>query len=153
DELVFAATETLREVALSGHAEAQQRGLAAWVARTGESAIVDDIGTDPRAGGAAGTLSVLEGTKVLAVPVRRARRVGAVIELADRYDGLPFDAADQQALERAAAQFADLADPDRLVREPDLVRQLLADAVRAVPAQAAALLLFGAGRQNLVFSA
>src|SRR5215468_11250402 len=153
DELVFAATETLREVALSGHADAHQRGLAAWVARTGEAAIVDDIGTDPRAGGTNSTLSACEGTKVLAVPVRRGGRVVAVIELADRYDGLPFSAADQQALERAAAHFSELADPDRLVREPNLVRQLLSDAVQAVPAQSAALLLFGAGHQNLVFSA
>ena len=42
DELVFAATETLRESTLSSTAARDERGLAAWVARTGRSAIVDD---------------------------------------------------------------------------------------------------------------
>ena len=39
------------------------------------------------------------------------------------------------------------------LRDPDLVRQLLADAVRVVPAQAATLLLFGTGGRDLIFSA
>jgi diguanylate cyclase (GGDEF)-like protein len=153
DELVFAATETLRESTLSGTAMAQQRGLATWVARSGQSAIVDDIRTDPRFGGRSEALSACEGKSLMAVPVRRDGRVVAVIELADRYDGLSFSPADQQALERAAVQFAAVADPDGLAREPDMVRRMLADAVRVVPAQAAALLLVGAGGHDLVFSA
>ena len=153
NELVFAATETLRESTVTGVSATHQRGLAAWVARTGQSAIVEDSGTDSRCGGSRGALSVSDARYLLAVPVRRGDRVAAVIELADRYDGAPFSSANQAALERAAAQFADVADPDRLAAEPELVRQLLADAVRLVPAQAAALLLFDPDGHNLVFSA
>ncbi len=153
DELVFAATETLRESTFSGADVGRGRGLAAWVARTGRSAIIDDHGADPRSEGPAQALSACDGRQLLAVPVRRGHRVVAVIELADRYDGTPFGPPDQLALERVAAGCADLVDPDRLTREPDLVRQLLADAVRAVPAQAAALLLFDPDGHGLVFSA
>jgi len=153
NELVFAATETMRESTLSATSVERQRGLAAWVARTGQAAIIDDISTDSRCGGTGNTLSACEGRQLLAVPVRRGERVLGVIELGDRYDARPFSRADQQALEHAAARFAGFVDPDRLAREPELVRQVLADAVRVVPAQAAALMLFGTDGHHLVFSA
>ncbi len=153
DELVFAATETLRESSLHGIGTEPQRGLAAWVARTGQSAIVENAAADPRCGGAAGALSACEGRHLLAVPIRRADRVVAVIELADRYDGMPFTAADQTALEEAANQVAELVEPEWLAREPDTVRRLLAEAVRVVPAQAAALLVLDPAGRGLVFSA
>jgi diguanylate cyclase (GGDEF)-like protein len=151
DELVFAATETLRESTLSGGPVG--RCLAEWVGRTGRSAIVDDAAADPRCGGRAGALSACDGRQLLVVPVRRGESVIAVIELADRYDGTPFSPDDQRALERVAADAAGLVDPDRVAREPDQVRRLLADAVSAVPARAAALLLFDPEGRGLVFSA
>lgn len=152
NELVFAATETLRESTL-GTSGGDAGGLAAWVARTGRSAIVDDAGTDPRCRGVGGTLNGPEGRQLLAVPVHRRGRVVAVIELADRYDGSRFSAADQAALERAADDAAASVDPDQVARTPDVVRRLLAGAVRVVPAQSAALLLFDPEGRNLVFSA
>ena len=48
DELVFAATETLRENALVGLRVPPSRSLASWVTRSGESVIVDDVERDPR---------------------------------------------------------------------------------------------------------
>ena len=153
NELVFAATETLRESTLSGNASRDERGLAAWVARTGRSAIVDDATEDLRCGGACKSLSGSEGRQLLAVPVWRDGRVVAVIELAERADGTRFSPADQMALERTAAETAELCDPDRLARAPDLVRRVLNEAVRAVPAQAAAVRLFDPSGNNLVFSA
>jgi diguanylate cyclase (GGDEF)-like protein len=151
DELVFAATETLRESTFSGADIG--RGLAAWVARTGRSALVDDATTDPRCGGAGRALADCEARQVLAVPVRRGGRVLAVLELADRYDGTAFSPIDLEALERAAAGIADRIDPERLAHDPERLREILADAVRAVPAQAAALLLFDPEGHGLVFSA
>jgi diguanylate cyclase (GGDEF)-like protein len=153
DELVFAATETLRESVLSGAGTEPQRGLAAWVARTGESAIVDDAAEDSRCGGERTALAPCEGRHLLAVPVRRDGRLVAVLELADRYDRNPFSLADQRALEQATTALAAIVDSDRLARDPDLVRQVLAEAVRVVPAQSAALLLLDPERQGLVFSA
>jgi diguanylate cyclase (GGDEF)-like protein len=153
DELVFAATETLRESTLGNPSADRVGGLAAWVARTGRSAIVDDTAADPRCRGADHALSGSDGRQLLAVPVRRGERVIAVIELADRYDGMPFSPADQQALERLAADAAADVDSDRVARAPNSVRQILTDAVRVIPAQAAALLLFDPAGRNLVFSA
>jgi diguanylate cyclase (GGDEF)-like protein len=153
DELVFAATETLRESTLTSTSSDRVGGLALSVARSGRSAIVDDTAADPRCRNRDHTLSGSEGRQLLAVPVRRGERVVAVIELADRYNGLPFSPADQLAVERVAADAGGVVDPDRVARAPDVVRQILADAVRAVPAQAAALLLFDPAGHNLVFSA
>src|SRR5512144_1059327 len=56
DELVFAATETLRESAFAGPERGRERGVAAWVARTGQSAVVDDPAADPRFAGSEGAL-------------------------------------------------------------------------------------------------
>jgi diguanylate cyclase (GGDEF)-like protein len=153
DELVFAATETLRESTLGGSDAGREGSLAAWVARTGRGAIVDDSITDPRCGRAGGSLSACDGRQLLAVPVRRGNHVAAVIELADRYDGAPFSPADLQTLEHVAAEFAVRVDTDGLAHNPEQLRDILAEAVRVVPAQAAALLLFAPSGHGLVFSA
>jgi len=150
DELVFAATETLREAVFEGHREGVGHGLAAWVARTGRSALVNDAAADTRCGD---PISPCEGTHLLAVPLRQGARIVGVIEAADRYDGAPFQAADLAALEAAAARLAGRIDPDHLARHPDDLRALLAEAVRAVPTQSAAVLLYDPGGRGLVFSA
>ena len=48
DELVFAATETLRENAVVGLRLPPSQSLASWVARSGETALVNDVRSDPR---------------------------------------------------------------------------------------------------------
>src|SRR5262249_9102301 len=117
------------------------------------SAVVDNPATDPRFAGSASALSACDGRHLLAVPVRHGQEVVAVIELADRYDGAPFSEADRAALERAAASLGATIEPERLARDADLVRQMLAEAVRVVPAQAAAVLLVDPHGRDLVFSA
>jgi len=151
DELVFAASETLRESTFDG-ATADARGLAAWVASSGRSARVDDPAGDPRCNGGS-ALVACDGRHLMAVPVWRDGRVAAVIELADRYDGHPFDDADQSALERRAAALAPRCDPDALARDPSAVRGLLAEVAGAVPSQAAALLVYDPRGRGLSFSA
>lgn len=152
DELVFAATETLRESTFDDAPARYAGGLASWVARTGLPARVSDPAADPRCGGAAG-LSDCRAGHLLDVPVRRDGRVVGVLELADRFDGLPFDAADEAALLRVAAAVADRFDLQRLPQDPVALRGLLAEVSAAVPSQAASLLLIDPSGRGLAFSA
>ena len=48
DELVFAATETLQENTVAGLRVPPEEGIASWVARTGQSALVNDVANDRR---------------------------------------------------------------------------------------------------------
>ena len=149
DELVFAATETLREATF---AEAPaQSGLASWVARTGRTARVDDAAADPRCSGFA--LASAEGRRLLAAPVWRDDRVVGVLELADPYHGLPFRPEDEAALERVATAIATRCDLARLPGDAHAVRALLAEVTAAVPSQAAALLLIDPSGRGVTLSA
>ncbi len=153
DELVFAATETLRERGMAEHPQPEERGLAAWVASTGESAIVNDRAADPRCAAAREPLPPCEGRHLLAVPVKRGERVIGVIEVADRYDGLPFSDADQRAIERTAATLCSRGDPEEICRDSSAVRGMLAALAAEVPTQAAVLLLYDPAGRGLLFTA
>jgi diguanylate cyclase (GGDEF)-like protein len=152
DELVFAATETLRESTFGDAATRHAGALATWVARSGQSARVSDPATDPRFAGAAGLVAG-NARHLLDVPVRHDGLVVGVLELADRFDGLPFDDADQAALERVAAAVAPRCDPLTLPHDPVALRALLAEVSAAVPSQAASLLLIDPSGRSLAFSA
>jgi diguanylate cyclase (GGDEF)-like protein len=152
DELVFAATETLRESTFDDPVARFAGGLASWVARTGTPARVSDPAADPRCAGAAG-LADRHARYLLDVPVRHEGRVVGVLELADRFDGRPFDAADEAALLRVAATLAARCDPERLPHDPVALRAVLAEVSAAVPSQAASLLLIDPSGRGLAFSA
>ena len=151
DELVFAASETLRESTFDDAGAGAQR-LAASVARSGRAARLDDRGGDAPCGDGRG-LAHCDGRSLLAVPLWRDGQVAGVIELADRHDGHPFDEADQAALERVAAALAPRCDSDKLARDPAALRAVLAEVAGAVPSQAAALLLYDPLGRGLTFSA
>ncbi len=153
DELVFAATETLRESTFAGLRAPPESGIAAWVARTGQSALVNDAAGDWRSAGPDEPLPPCDRRHLLAVPLLRGGQVVGVIEIADRYDGQPFQTTDMRALERTAAAIGEHADLDALSRDGAAVRALLADVAAAVPSQAAALLLYRPGGRSLTFSA
>ena len=152
DELVFAATETLRENAVVGLRVPQHEGVSSWVARTGRSALVNDAANDPRFYAGIDHVSRFATHSLLAVPLKRGERVIGVIEVANRYDGLTFNEADQQKLEQLAASLSDGLQPEALSRDSEAMRQLLASVAAAVPSQAASLLLYDQGRE-LVFTA
>jgi diguanylate cyclase (GGDEF)-like protein len=152
DELVFAATETLREQMTEGLQESPQRSLATWVMRNGRSAMVNDVATDLRCSGTTETMPQCGARHLLAVPLLSEGGVIGVVELADRYDGLPFDEKDVAAIEDLVAK-AGGQDPDRLSRDGAAVRSLLASAATAVPSQGATLMLFDAEGRGLRFSA
>jgi diguanylate cyclase (GGDEF)-like protein len=151
DELVFAASETLRESTFDTAGDDAQ-GLATWVARSGRAARVDDRNRDVRCR-VGGELSPGDGASLLAVPLWRDGEVAGVIEVADRYDGRPFDDADQAALEAVAVELAPNATSDLLARDPGALRALLARIAVAVPSQSAALLLYDPSGRGLTFSA
>ena len=152
DELVFAATETLREATFDDAPARFAGGLASWVARTGRAARVSDPAGDGRCAGAAG-LTDRHARHLLDVPVWHAGQIVGVLELADRYDGQPFSAADEAALNEVAAAVAPRCDPQRLPHDSDELRALLAEVSAAVPSQATSFLLIDPSGRGLAFSA
>jgi len=153
EELIFSATETLRERSFQGHGDDTGGGVAAWVARNATSAVVNDAASDQRCSGSHEPLPPCEGKHLLAVPVKREGAVLGVVEIADRYDGQPFDEADLRAVEQVVAEMCPDIEAEKLCRDGDAVAALLNRINVAVPSQAAALLLFDGHGRRLVFSA
>ena len=70
-ELVFAATETLRENALVGVHLPPSTSLASWVARSGETVVANDVQHDPRFYPEIDRVAQFTTRNLLAVPLRR----------------------------------------------------------------------------------
>jgi diguanylate cyclase (GGDEF)-like protein len=121
DELVFAATETLRENSLIG-----RKGC-------GVRAMGRDGGED-----------------VLSVPLRQGEVVAGAIELAARYDGQPFTAEDRQRAAAVGAEIEAAVRAGDVSHDGETLRRLLAKAAAAVPSRGAALVLYDPSGQ-LVF--
>jgi diguanylate cyclase (GGDEF)-like protein len=153
DELVFAATETLQENTVAGLRVPPEKGIASWVARTGQSALVNDVSNDSRFYGGIDRASRFATHSLLAVPLKRDDRVIGVIEVANRYDGVSFTEADLRQLEALAASEIARIDPETLSHDADAMRQLLARVVAAVPGEASSLLLYDPEGHELVFTA
>jgi len=149
DELVFAATETLRENTVVGMRVPQRQGIASWVARTGQSALVNDVSTDPRFYGAIDRASNFATRSLLAVPLKQGDQVVGVLEVANRYDGLAFNTDDLEKLERVAGELSLAIDPQSL--PPESIREMLATIAAAVAGEATSLLLYDASGHELVF--
>jgi diguanylate cyclase (GGDEF)-like protein len=153
DELVFAATETLRENAVVGLRLPPSQSLASWVAHRGESAVVNDVQHDARFYPEIDRITQFTTRNLLSVPVFRRDHVVGVLQVANRYGGGDFDQEDQTRLESLAQEVGRDCDPDTLCRDTDAMRALLARAVTAVPSEAAALLLLDPAGRQLVFRA
>jgi diguanylate cyclase (GGDEF)-like protein len=153
DELVFAATETLRENTVVGLRVPPEQGVASWVARTGHSALVNDVARDPRFYGAIDRASRFATRSLLAVPLRSGTRTRGVLEVANRYDGGGFTDDDLHRLEVIAREVSARADPEALAHDAEGLRALLASVAAAVPSAAASLLLYAPGGRELVFTA
>lgn len=153
DELVFAATETLQENAVARLRIPPGQGIASAVARSGQSMVVNDVANDPRFYAGIDKVSRFKTRSLLAVPVVQQDRVVGVIELANRYGGITFDADDLAKVETVAATIAPTLDLATLPLDQPAMRALLATVTAAVPAEAAALLLYDEGGRELVFTA
>jgi diguanylate cyclase (GGDEF)-like protein len=152
DELVFTATETLRENALVGKEVPVARSIAGWVATTGRSELVNDVTGDPRFGSA-----ILETGfathNVLAVPLVRDDRILGVIEVANRYGGSKFYEEDRVALEKMAAELCEQIDPATISHHPDALQKILASVAATVGSEVASFLLWDPSGHALVFKA
>jgi len=153
DELVFAATETLRENAIAGLRVPAGQGVANWVARTGRSALVNDAQSDPRFYGGIDRKSRFATHSLLAVPIKQDGRVAGVIEVANRYGGAAFTETDLGKLERLAEGLHDRIDTEQLSHDTEAMRELLATVAAAVPSEASSLLLYDPQGNELVFTA
>jgi diguanylate cyclase (GGDEF)-like protein len=152
-ELVFAATETLRENALVGLRLPPSRSVASWVIRSGESIIANDVQQDARFYPEIDRVAQFTTRNLLAVPLRRGRSVIGVIEAANRYGGGHFDDGDRGSLEALAQEVGEAVEVEALCLDADAMRELLARVVRVVPSEAAALLLLDQAGRELVFRA
>jgi diguanylate cyclase (GGDEF)-like protein len=152
-ELVFAATETLRENTLVGLHVPPSVSLASWVMRRGESVVANDVHHDPRFYPEIDRVAQFTTRNLLAVPLRHGAQVIGVIEAANRYGGGPFDRSDQARLESLTREIGDTCAPEALCRDADAMRELLARVVTTVPSEAAALLLLDPAGRELVFRA
>ena len=119
DELVFAATETLRENAVVGLRLPPSTSLASWVARSGESAVVNDVQGDPRFYPEIDRVTHFTTRNLLSVPLFRRGRVVGVLEVANRHGGGDYDDDDRARLEAVAAEVGEECDPERLCLDSD----------------------------------
>ena len=153
DELVFAATETLRENAIVGLRLPPSRSLASWVARSGESAVVNDVRGDPRFYPEIDRVTHFTTRNLLSVPLVRLGRVIGVLEVANRHGGGHYEDGDRIRLESLALEIGADCDPNTLCLDAEAMRGLLARAVTTAPSEAAALLLLDPAGHELVFRA
>jgi diguanylate cyclase (GGDEF)-like protein len=153
NELVFAATETLRENALVGIRVPPDRGIATWVARAAQSARVDHAERDPRFYPVIDRMAHFATRSVLAVPVIHEGRVVAVIETVNRYNDASFTGRDEQALAAIATDIAATTNAESLAHDPEATRRLLTRVNAAVPSEACSILTRDESGHDLVFTA
>ncbi len=153
NELVFAATETLRENALVGMRLPPDQGIATWVAHSGRAARVEKVNLDPRFYPAIDKAAHFSSNAILAVPIRSGHRTVGVIEVVNRPDRAPFTDQDQQRLEKIAVDLAASASADTLAHDPEVTRSVLAQVSTAVPSEACSLLMRDDAGHELIFSA
>jgi diguanylate cyclase (GGDEF)-like protein len=114
DELVFAATETLREHALLEPSSIEGvrlpcgQGIAGWVARHREAVRLDDASRDPRHYALLDQRTGLTPRSMLCVPVLHRDTLLGVIQVINKLDGTPFTDAELR-LVRALADHAGIA--------------------------------------------
>ena len=123
-ELVFAATETLRE----------------------NAQMCPGAPTPPV------TSAVVEPRRLL-VPLRRDGRVLGTLELRERWDGRPFDEADRDRAAQLAERLAPRIDPETLAHDASALHALFAEIAASVPSQCAALLCWDPQGRELAFRA
>jgi diguanylate cyclase (GGDEF)-like protein len=153
DELVFAATETLRENTLVGQRLPPSQSVASWVARRGESAIVNDVRSDPRFYSEIDRFAHFETRSILSVPLKHLHEVVGVVQVVNRYGGLPYGDEDRVKLEELAEEIGEGCARGSLCQDSEAMRKLLARAVAAVPSEGASLLLIDPAGRELVFRA
>ena len=154
DELVFAATETLRENAVVGLRLPASQSLASWVAHRGESAVVNDVQHDPRFYPEIDRITQFTTRNLLSVPVVPARITWSACSRSPTGTaGATSTRRTGRASSRWRARSGGTAIRTRSAATRTRMRALLARAVTVVPSEAAALLLLDPAGRELVFRA
>jgi GAF domain-containing protein len=112
-DLVFEVALGPNARALVGQRISSDRGIAGWVAATGQGIAVADVQQDPRwARDIAQGIGYAPSSMAVA-PLLANETVIGVMQLLDRADGQPFDNADLELLGQFAAQAAAAIDQSR----------------------------------------
>src|SRR5262245_46299828 len=126
DELVFAATELLREQSLlepaviDGVRMRLDQGIAGWVARHRSAVRLDDASVDPRHDPTVARKTGLVPRGMICVPMVHRDRLLGVVQVINRLDHEPFT-ADQERLVQSLADHAAIAIANaQLYREVEL---------------------------------
>lgn len=88
---------TLREK-LQGHRMPAGTGIAGWVATHREPVIANDIQKDERFSAQIDSLFQFRTTSLMCVPLLSRRQILGVIEVVNKFSGLPFDDKDLEML-------------------------------------------------------
>jgi diguanylate cyclase (GGDEF)-like protein len=108
DELVFAATELLREQTvlepgvIDGARMRLDQGIAGWVARHRQPLRLDDASADPRHDPSLARQAGLVPRGMICVPLTHRDRLLGVVQVINRPDGRPFTAEDQRLVQSLA---------------------------------------------------
>jgi diguanylate cyclase (GGDEF)-like protein len=114
DELVFAATEMLREDAvlepgvINGVRMGCDQGIAGWVARHRTAVRLEDAAADPRHDPSVARHTGLVPRGMVCVPLVHRERLLGVVQAINRLDGRPFT-GDDERLVQALADHAAIA--------------------------------------------
>lgn len=93
---------------LRGRTMPRGRGIAGWIAETGQPAIVQNVDTDERFDPSMDQLTEFKTQSIIGVPLLTKNRVFGVIELVNRLNGEPFTPLDLKLL-TTIADFAAIA--------------------------------------------
>ncbi len=124
-ELVFAVALGPVADRIRGRRLPRGRGIAGWVARTGEALLVPDASTDPRFSRTVDQESGFVTRSILCAPLKTGQDIIGVVQLLNHAAGRPFSRADLQLLEAIALHAAAVIEKAKLLeREKELTALL-----------------------------
>jgi signal transduction histidine kinase len=116
-ELVFEVSLGSRSHILRQQRIPLDEGIAGWVARTGEPAIVNNARTDPRFSHRVDVRTGFLTQSIAAVPVKIKGRVIGVLEVLNKYSDTGFNEEDLRLMSSIAAQSAIAIENARLYQQ------------------------------------
>jgi len=106
EKLVFKIVRGEKTESLAGSSIQKEKGIAGWVARTGQPIRVADVSTDDRFDGDVDSLAGFKTRTVMAIPLKTKDGVIGVLELLNRKGGHAFRERDEEIITYLAEQAA-----------------------------------------------